>query len=312
VKRQLLAAMVCVMAAINVGSADLIRGINIDFVTIDNAGNAADMQVMSDGTAGYGAVGHNYRIGKYEVTNAQWNAFTVAAGAPTGNPSSAYDESALFTGAQQPTNKVSWYETLQFCNYLTSGDKSQGAYQFSGNNTNPGNFTGIDRTTAQASYGTIYVLPTEDEWHKAAYYTGSDYSLYANGLNTIPPADNGWNYSGGSYNAPWDVGTGTQEQNATFNMMGNVWEWTETGDSSDRAILGGSYLSIPYYESGGHEYRDLASSRRNFDDPYSENYSYGFRVASVAGPTVVPVPGAVVLGAIGIGSVTWLRRRRTL
>ena len=31
-----------------------------------------------------GAVGYNYRIGKYEVTNAQWNAFTAAVGAPTG------------------------------------------------------------------------------------------------------------------------------------------------------------------------------------------------------------------------------------
>ncbi len=95
----------------------------------------------------------------------------------------------------------------------------------------------------------------------------------------------------------WNVGIGTQEQNGTFDMMGNVWEWNETGDVSDRVILGGSYLSIPCYESGGQEYRDLASSRRNFDDPYSENYSYGFRVASVAGPTVIPVPALLFLAA---------------
>jgi sulfatase modifying factor 1 len=310
-KKQLLAVMVFLLAAVNFASADLIRGINIDFVTIDHAGNAADTQVMSDGTTGYGTVGYDYRIGKYEVTNAQWNTFTGAAGAPTGNPSDAYNESAYWTSAQQPTNKVSWYETLQFCNYLTSGDKSKGAYLFSGNNSNPGNFSGIDRTTAQAFYGTIYVLPTEDEWHKAAYYKpdGSAYSLYANGLNTKPAADNGWNYAGGSYNAPWNVGTGTQEQNGTFDMMGNVWEWNETGDSSARAYLGGSYLSTEGYYSGGSYYDDLASSRRNFDASSSENLSVGFRVASVGEPTVVPVPGAVLLGAIGL-LYSGLRLRR--
>ena len=34
--------VVCVMAVANFASAETIRGINIDFVTIGNAGNAAD------------------------------------------------------------------------------------------------------------------------------------------------------------------------------------------------------------------------------------------------------------------------------
>ena len=103
--------------------------------------------------------GYNYRIGTYDVTNAQWNAFTATAGAPTGNPSYAYDESAYFTGAQQPTNYVSWYEAAQFCNYLTSGNKSLGAYQLG----TDGSIT-VNRAVAILTYGMAYVIPTEDEW----------------------------------------------------------------------------------------------------------------------------------------------------
>ena len=42
--------MICcvVLMCVNVGSADVVRGIDIDFVTIGNAGNAPDTQVMRD------------------------------------------------------------------------------------------------------------------------------------------------------------------------------------------------------------------------------------------------------------------------
>ena len=49
--------------------------VNIETVLVGNPGNAADTQMMSDGTTGYGAVPYEYRIGKYEVTNAQYAEF---------------------------------------------------------------------------------------------------------------------------------------------------------------------------------------------------------------------------------------------
>jgi hypothetical protein len=102
-KRRVLSVMVCVMAAVNVASADSVQGIDIDFVTIGHAGNVADTLVMTDGTSGYGSVAYNYRIGKYEITNAQWDAFTTVAGAPTGYPPTAYDEDSYFPGANIPS-----------------------------------------------------------------------------------------------------------------------------------------------------------------------------------------------------------------
>jgi sulfatase modifying factor 1 len=296
-KKTAILAIMCVMAAANVALADTIRGINMDFVTIGNAGNAPDTQVMNDGTTGYGAVGYNYRIGKYEVTNAQWNAFTAAAGAPTGNDG-GYSYSAYWTGAQQPTNSISWYEAAQFCNFLTSGDKSKGAYRFSGNNTNPGSFQGIDRVSSISTYGITYVIPTEDEWYKAAYFKpdASGYSLYANGTSTPPVAGVNSNYNN-VIGSPWAIINGTPEQNGTFDMMGNVMEWNETFISgSPRGIRGGScYGSVVL---------SLASFGRGDYDPGNEASVIGFRVASI-----VPEPASAILMILGVAWIAAKRKR---
>ena len=294
-KTKVLSVILCLTALMNFTLADNIRGINMDFVNIGNAGNAGDTRDYYANPIGCGAVSYNYRIGKYEVTNAQFNAFTATAGVPTGNPSSAYDQSASFTGAQQPANNVSWYEAAQFCNYLTSGDKSKGAYQFSGSNAAPGNFLGIDRVSSISTYGTTYVIPTEDEWYKAAYFKpdASGYSLFANGTSTAPINGVNSNYDSG---APWDITNGTQEQNGTFNMMGNVWEWNEAlPHGSSRGIRGDSYYYLDEYY--------LRSYDRDYVNPDGEYPNIGFRVAEI------PEPASATIMTLG-GLLFALKRRK--
>ena len=291
--------MVALIIIANVSSAEIIRGIDIDFVTIGNAGNAPDTQVMvNDGSTGYGAVDYNYRIGKYEVTVGQWNQFTTLAGAPTGNIVNGYnpyDEGADYSGVNLPVNRLSAHEIMQFCNYLTSGDKSQGAYQWTGDDTNPGDYLGIDRVLAISTYGVAYVMPTEDEWYKAAYYKpdGSGYSLYANGTDTPPISGVESNY-GDAYPGVWDVGSGLEEQNSTFDMMGNIWECLESANMNITVQIRGS-------STGGHDYY-LSSAYRDGLKAFLEYDVGGFRVASI--------PEPATLSLIAFGGLALLRRRK--
>ena len=113
--KRVLFASFCVLFISSFSFADTFgTGANqftIDFVPISGATNP---------TSGYGIVNNNYRMGTYEVSNDQWTKFKAAYGALTGSPSSAYDESPYWTGANVPTNNVSWYEMAQFVNWLNT------------------------------------------------------------------------------------------------------------------------------------------------------------------------------------------------
>jgi hypothetical protein len=126
---------------------------SMDFVNIGNAGNAAD-------TTGYGAVGYNYRIGRMEVTIDQFTR-AYAADSRIGSGNEGYwNTSPQSVGTGGPASGVSAFEAMKFANWLTSGDAYMGAYQFSSNGT----LTAVNRDAAVSAYGTVYVLPTEDEW----------------------------------------------------------------------------------------------------------------------------------------------------
>ena len=264
--------------------------VDIDFVDIGNAGNVGDTAV-----AGYGAVNYEYSIGTYEVTANQWTTVTsYDSNIATGSQSDAWS-------GLQPTANVSWYEAAKFANWLTSGDALQGAYQFSDATT----FTGVDRDTALQTYQTIYVLPSEDEWYKAAYFKsdGSGYTLYPTG-DTAPTAQVNANYS--SLTSPWDVGSGSVENNGTYDMGGNLWEWGESAydgtldDPAESRVIRGGFW--------GNTSVTLESSYRTTTTPGNEFNYLGFRVAALE-LQVVPEPSSVGLLVIGaMGCV--LRRKR--
>ena len=173
--------------------------------------------------------------------------------------------------------------------------------------------SGIDRAYRNGS-DLAYVLPSEDEWYKAAYYKPVDngsYSLYADGTSDTgnPPThgtSSGWNYynSGyvnGSPNYMWETGDGGMEQNGTFDMMGNVWEWNESAvDGStnnmaaSRVIRGGTFDDNE---------NSLRSSYRNSFSPTSGAIHIGFRVAAI------PEPSSIAMMGMACGLGLFIRRK---
>lgn len=271
---------------------------SMDFVNIGNTGVGGDTANTVNG-GNPGAVNYNYQMGTYEVTIDQFAKAHAASGNTLGNN----NENPQSIGVNGAASNTSWLEAAKFANYLTSGTYNGGAYQFSDVNT----LTGVDRAAAVSTYGTVYVLPSEDEWYKAAYLKsdGSAYTLYATG-DSVPGVETDANYggSGGSYSTPWDVGTGNAENNGTFDMNGNVMEWNESafdGTLDDvaeiRVIRGGGFHEFEY---------GLRSSTRNTNILPYEAILIGFRVAAIPEPSSIAMVGMVS----GLG--LFIRRRLML
>jgi len=275
----------------------------IDFVPISGSRNP---------TSGYGIVNNDYCIGKFEITNDQWTKFVNIHGKPRGNPSTAYDREAYWTGGNRPTNCVSWYEAAQFVNWLNTSTGHQKAYNFTGTQgTNSYTFDIWDSSEAWGGTNlyrhkdAYYFLPTEDEWVKAAYWNGSTLQTWAmlNDACPVKGVDSNYGGSGG----PWNVGSGSEELNGTFDMMGNVFEWIEDSWwSPERYPASSSHI----YRGGsnaiyGGAIEGLMSSTRYDGSADSEVSNIGFRVASVPEPASL---GLLFLGGLLIRRKLYLEK----
>ncbi len=258
--------------SISVAKADSIthgtNTVDMEFVRIAFRGNAKH-------TTGKGRIGYHYRIGKFEVTKAQWDA-VQAADSHVGTDSPEAPGRGRY--ANHPAGRMRWIDAARFANWLTSGNAHDGAYRFS----SEGVYEGVNRLAALAAYETVYVLPTEDEWHKAAYFKadGSGYSRYSTG-ESVPDPGGEVNYDGFGtplldYTTLWQAGNGLEENNGTFAMAGNVWEWTETAvPGSDRhAARGGDYASAAHQIA-------VSAEQTSYDSRFSRN-TLGFRIAVIS------------------------------
>lgn len=203
----------------------------IETVVVGDAGNAAfNGETRTGGsfieqTSNYGAVAQDYRIGKYEVTIAQYAEFLNAVArtnpaqhivdlwnpamfadktisginrAGSGTPADPFvytvagPQGVTPVGATSPGNRpityVSWFDAARFANWMHNGATATSDTE-TGAYTLNGATTGIIEKNPQATW----FIPSEDQWFKAAYYRGNGtYQKFAVGnfLTNNNPAPN--------------------------------------------------------------------------------------------------------------------------
>ncbi len=212
-----------------------------------------------------------FYLGKYLVTQAQWQAVAVLPQVNRRlNPNPSF-----FKGVNRPVEQVSWYDAVEFCSRLS---------QYTGRH---------------------YRLPSEAEWEYAcragtttpfhfgetittdlANYRGTDNEPYTTWLGSYGKG------SKGIYREETtEVGSfGVANNFGLYDIHGNVWEWCEdnwhenykgaptdgsawVNDNDYRMLRGGSWILNPVYCRSAYRYSYSAG------DSYD---TFGFRVACSA------------------------------
>ena len=289
----------------------------MEFVTIGDPGNAAD---FTGSPSPAGSVGYTYGIGKFEVSEDMITKF---------NASQTLQITTRYTlGPAKAASGISWNEAARFVNWLNTSTGNQAAYKFatSGVNDDSASWTsgeaGYDVNNPYRNRLAMYVLPSYNEWYKAAYYDpnksgGAGYWDYATGSDSAPAAvssgtgtgANGNNEAvyGSQASFPADVNqAGGLSPYGVMGLNGNVTEWHEDSvslthgvSSSHRGLRGGSWF-----------YRATDLNIREFSVPTNKGNSYGFRVARLSSSAVVPEPTSMVIFGLGALGMAYRARRK--
>jgi len=288
---------------------------NMDFTTIGSPGNAADTTGVPNPA---GAVSYTYQMGTYEVSENMITKYNANFG--TAN-SLAITKNTR--SADKPATSVSWNKAARFVNWLNTSKGYQAAYNFTTNGVNDDialwsvSDAGYDSANLFRNSLATYVLPSMDEWYKAAFYNPvtSTYGDYATANGSVPTAVASGTVANtavyGGQSGPADITlAGGLSAFGVMGLNGNVLEWEETsGDlnnssgSSSRGFRGGFWADNS---------NDLSSSVRvDFISPGNEGDVIGFRVASLSSSAAaVPEPASCMVWSVMGLAGWWYRGRR--
>ena len=191
-----------------------------------------------------------YLIGKYEVTQSEYQEIMG------NNPS-------VNKGNNNPVEKVSWNDAVDFCSKLTSSERSNG----------------------NLKKGYVYRLPTEAEWEFAARGGNKSKGYIFSGSNSINSV--AW-YEKNSGKHTHPVGQKSPNELGVYDMTGNVWEWCQ---DSYGAYPSGSVVDPKGVSSGStwvirggccfDSVSDSQVTNRHYYKPDVKGFLCGFRIILV-------------------------------
>ncbi len=293
----------------------------MEFVAIGNPGNTADNTGAPNPA---GSVGYTYDIGKFEVSRDMINKYNASFGNANARVITMADMTSYGgNGINKPATDITWNEAARFVNWLNTSSGYYAAYKFTTTGVNDdialwnNGDLGYDASNPYRNRFAKYVLPSYNEWYKAAYYTPatSSYFDYPTGSNSAPTSVASGNTSGtavyGTQAAPADVTiAGGLSPYGVMGLGGNVFEWEES--SSD---LTNSSGTLNRGNRGGNWSNDIGflhSTARIAYSPTFTSIGIGFRVASVP-TTAAPVPEPSMMmmaGLLGLGGYISNRRMK--
>jgi len=243
--------------------------------------------------------------------------YTVGDGSPQ----------AVSHWGNRPINFIAWADAARFCNWMQNGQPTgllTGVGADDAWLTEDGTYATLGAPTIGPNVnqpyqpivrrpGATWVIPTEDEWYKAAYHKNDgptpNYSTYPTNYSGSPwfgtPNNNVIDPDPGN-NANYHIGNpdddciggpfsrtqvgefeNSPSSYGTYDQGGNVWEWTETrylnvnGELTFRRVMrGGSfYPSVVQQQPDG--YKCMHAAWRQDEPPVSQVGRYGFRLAKV-------------------------------
>jgi formylglycine-generating enzyme required for sulfatase activity len=309
----------------------------MEFVTIGNPGNAGD---TNGGSKIPGSVAYEYAMGKFEVSRDMITKYNAEFGI-----SNNLEIGMRFSwGSSKPAASISWNEAARFVNWLNTSTDGFAAYKFNPNEVNKANAhitlwtaadtLDFDPANPYRSKRATYVLPSTNEWYKAAYYDpnkpgGPGYWNFATGSDAFPIAvasgtaagTDVWNQRFyGSEPADVDQAGGLSPY-GVMGMGGNVMEWHETADdytnnrpNEERRTSRGWWR-----EWNANALKKGADFQVNPGSGSYFQFDFGFRVASLTSfappppppppPPSVPEPSTLVIGTLfGLGGLLAKRR----
>ena len=186
--------------------------------------------------------------------------------------------------ANKPVGYVTWESCARYANWLSNGageaDLQNGSYQLKGG-LQP-KVTLPDHTALAVGKSTQWVIASENEWYKAAYYDpvkpgGAGYWSYAVSGGSPPPGNINSNQisAAGAFKAASPYGT--------YDQNGNLWEYNESRNGNKVGLRGGSFFI--------NDHEAYLRSHTRYEVLSAKWPNYGFRVVALGGnPKAIPSP----------------------